>query len=61
MPYQDTDYYRRRADEERAMAKAAASAQASAVHSRMAERYEALSDENATPIFTLPASAARDG
>ena len=55
MSHNDLEYYRRRAADERAMAKAADSAKAAAVHQQLACFYESLVEleEETEPVLEM--------
>ena len=58
MSFNDVEYYRRRAANERTLAKAAASREAAAVHDELAERYERLVGAAKRPTLHLASGDA---
>ena len=58
MSWNDTEYYRKRAAAERTLAVTASNPAAAAVHTQLAERYEALVSEAKRPTLHLAAERA---
>jgi hypothetical protein len=55
MSWNDSEYFRKRAAAERALAEAADQPRAAAIHAELAERYQALIEQGKRPALRLAA------